>query len=331
MASAELALQTEGLSRTYGATTALSALDLDVRRGSLFALLGPNGAGKSTTIGILTTLLLPSSGSARVAGFDVVQSPREVRKRIGVVFQDPSLDDRLTARENLMLHAAIFGVARKERRAKVDATLAAFGLSDAADSPVRAFSGGMRRRLEIGRALLHEPEVLVLDEPTVGLDPQTRRSMWESLIALARSGSRTVFLTTHYMEEAARCDDVAIIDHGRLVARGTPATLVAELGREELHLETADDARAAEQAEALGYRTRRLERGIAVSGAEPEVMLAQLAERGLAIARVRVVRPTLEDAFVALTGSAIRDAADLDTANVQGMRAQLRARRGGSR
>jgi ABC-2 type transport system ATP-binding protein len=239
---AEPAIRTERLARTYtsgrGTKVALDGLDLVVPCGSLFALLGPNGAGKSTTIQILTTLLAPTSGRAAVAGFDVALAPRDVRRNTGVVFQDSSLDDRLTARENLHLHAAIFGVPRRERRDRVERELAWIGLAAAGDSLVRTFSGGMKRRLEIARALVPDPAVLVLDEPTVGLDPQTRRAVWDKLGDITRAPTagnrRTVFVTTHYMDEAERCDDVAVLDHGRLIARGTPRELAAQTGAARL-------------------------------------------------------------------------------------------------
>jgi ABC-2 type transport system ATP-binding protein len=241
---AEPAIRTERLARTYssgrGTKVALDGLDLTVPCGSLFALLGPNGAGKSTTIQILTTLLAPTSGRAAVAGFDVTTAPRDVRRSTGVVFQESSLDDRLTARENLHLHAAIFGVPRAERRDRVERELAWIGLAAAGDNLVRTFSGGMKRRLEIARALVPDPAVLVLDEPTVGLDPQTRRAVWDKLSEITRAvtsasaARRTVFVTTHYMDEAERCDDVAVLDHGRLIARGTPGELASRAGATRL-------------------------------------------------------------------------------------------------
>jgi len=229
----DAAIVIAGLRRTYGSFTALESLDLEVPRGSLFALLGPNGAGKSTTIKILTTLLAPSAGTARVAGFDVAREPRRVRSATGVVFQESSLDDRLTAHENLMLHVSVFGVPPGEREARVNEGLAWIGLAAVARQRVRSFSGGMRRRLEIARALTHRPEVLVLDEPTVGLDPQTRRVVWDHLLSIAASRERTVFVTTHYMDEAERCGDVAILDHGKLIARGSPLEIIARAGIRE--------------------------------------------------------------------------------------------------
>jgi ABC-2 type transport system ATP-binding protein len=232
--SDEPAVRMRALSRSYGALRALDGLDLEVPRGTLFALLGPNGAGKSTTIAILTTLLAPSSGDASIAGWDVVTHPREVRSSIGVVFQEVSLDDRLTAQQNLEFFASIYGIERYERASRIAAGLASVGLSSAANQRVRTLSGGMKRRLELARALLHGPAVVVLDEPTVGLDPQTRRNVWEQLASIARGQERTVFVTTHYMDEAERCDDVAVIDRGRLIARGSPAALVARAGGERL-------------------------------------------------------------------------------------------------
>jgi ABC-2 type transport system ATP-binding protein len=231
-----LAIRTEGLSRSFGAKRALESLDLTVPAGALFALLGPNGAGKSTTIQILTTLLAPTAGRAFVDGHDVVADARAVRRVSGVVFQDSSLDDRLTARENLDLHAAIFGVPRRERRDRAETQLAWIGLASVGDNLVRTFSGGMRRRLEIARALVHDPSIVILDEPTVGLDPQTRRAVWDKLAEIAATPGRrrTVFVTTHYMDEAERCDDVVILDHGRLLARGTPKELCERTSSERL-------------------------------------------------------------------------------------------------
>lgn len=321
------AISTRALSRSYGALRALDHLDLEVARGTLCAFLGPNGAGKSTTIAILTTLLAPTGGQALVAGFDVVKQPREVRRAIGVVFQEISLDDRLTARENLELHAAIYGIGTRERAARIEEALASVGLASAAGQRVRTFSGGMKRRLEIARATLHDPALLILDEPTVGLDPQTRRTVWEKLAAIAATKHRTVFVTTHYMDEAERCDDVAIVDHGKLVARGTPAELVARAGGERLVVKSSDEGAVREAAQSLGWRVVAEEGGgLAIEGERPEVMLARLGQRGLGIVEASVVRPTLEDAFVSLTGRGIRDVHDEDAGRHAAMATNLRAR-----
>jgi ABC-2 type transport system ATP-binding protein len=322
----DAAIVTAGLRRTYDSFTALESLDLEVPRGSLFALLGPNGAGKSTTIKILTTLLAPSAGTAKVAGLDVMRDPRAVRSATGVVFQESSLDDRLTARENLMLHVSVYGVAPRERQARVDEGLSWIGLSAVGDQRVRAFSGGMRRRLEIARALTHKPEVLILDEPTVGLDPQTRRAVWDHLLSIASSRDRTVFVTTHYMDEAERCGDVAILDHGKLISRGSPREIIERAGTEKLIVQGDDDARLAREATALGFTVRPLEKGVEVTGERPEVMLARLGERGLGLREATIARPRLEDAFVALTGRDIRDEPDKGGGEQAAMRTRLRAR-----
>jgi ABC-2 type transport system ATP-binding protein len=329
------AVQTRGLSRNYGALRALDSVDLEVPRGTLFALLGPNGAGKSTLIAVLTTMLAPSAGEARVAGWDVVRNPRQVRSAIGVVFQDVSLDDRLTARENLDFHASTHGIPGRQRATRIQGALEAVGLGATASKRVRTFSGGMKRRLEIARALLHEPEVVVLDEPTVGLDPQTRRSVWDQLAKIAATRERTVFVTTHYMDEAERCDDVAIVDHGKLVARGAPQALVARAGGVRVMVRTEDNDRTSSVAEASGWRvTRRTSPSpdgttletLVVEGDKPEAILAHLAQRGSPIREAMIVRPTLEDAFVELTGRELRDVRDEAAGRHEEMRTNLRAR-----
>lgn len=217
---------------TASGTVAVDALTFEVARGAFFGFLGPNGAGKSTTVSVLCTLRTPTSGRALVAGFDVARAPHEVRRRIGVLFQDPCVDDRLTGLENLKLHAMVYGVPRKERPRRLDEAVALTGLGDAISRSVRTYSGGMRRRLELARVLLHEPEVLFLDEPTAGLDPQTRRAFWAYLAELRRQRGTTVFLTTHYLDEVESADCVAIIDKGRLVAQGSPGELKQRLARD---------------------------------------------------------------------------------------------------
>lgn len=219
------AVRCEGLEVRYGDVVAVAGIDLRVPKGALFGFLGPNGAGKSSTLSVLCTLRRPTVGRATVAGFDCVRQPAEVRARIGVIFQEPTLDDRLTGRENLLLHARVYGVPRGARHARIEEAIEWSALGDAVDRQVRTYSGGMKRRLELARVLLHRPEVLFLDEPTVGLDPQTRRHFWERLESMRRECGVTLLLTTHYMEEAERADLVAIIDRGRIVAHGTPGEL----------------------------------------------------------------------------------------------------------
>jgi len=218
----------EALSRRFGATLAVDGVSLTVRAGERFALLGPNGAGKTTTLQMLITMLRPTSGRARVLGFDVVTEAHRVRAGIGVVFQEPALDDRLTAFENLQIHASLYSLPRQEVRGCVEAALEWASLAEVARRPVRTFSGGMKRRLELSRALMHEPKLLFLDEPTLGLDPQGRRHLWERIEAL-RSGGLTVFMTTHYLQEAEACDAVGIMDRGKLIALGSPTELKAKV------------------------------------------------------------------------------------------------------
>ena len=231
------ALECGGLTRRYGDVVAVRDVSFVVRPGELFGLLGPNGAGKTTTLHMLTTMLRPTEGTARVAGCDVVREASRVRDLIGVVFQEPALDDRLTARENLELHAVLYRIRPRWIGPLVRQTLEWAELTDRADRPVRTFSGGMKRRLELGRALLHRPRVLFLDEPTAGLDPQGRRQLWDRVATLRRQGL-TAFVTTHNMQEAEGCDRVAVIDRGRLLVVGSPADLRGQVaGRADATLE----------------------------------------------------------------------------------------------
>jgi ABC-2 type transport system ATP-binding protein len=216
----------EHLTKAFGDLVAVQDISFTVATGEVFAFLGPNGAGKTTTIKMLTTLLRPTGGTIRIDGLDPMRNPNEVRRRFGIVFQDPSLDDELTAYENLDLHGALYGLSGPRRRERIAKLLDLFELADRRDDQVKTFSGGMRRRLEIARGLLHTPKVLFLDEPTLGLDPQTRNQLWTQVRTLNDSERVTVFLTTHYMEEADRvAQRIAVIDHGRIVAQGTPAAL----------------------------------------------------------------------------------------------------------
>lgn len=228
-ASAAPAIEVDGIGRSYGDFDAVRGISFKVAQGEFFALLGPNGAGKSTLLHMLTTLVQPTMGTARVMGHDVVADPKAVRWTLGMVFQDPALDDRLTARENLEIHAVLYGIPRAERKAAVDQAVAWATLEEVGKRRVGAFSGGMKRRLELARALMHKPSVLFLDEPTIGLDPQGRRNLWERIDTL-REGGMTVFMTTHNLPEAEACDRVGIIDHGRLVALGEPGALIKEHG-----------------------------------------------------------------------------------------------------
>ncbi len=231
----ELAIQTQGLTKKFGDFTAVNDVNLSVRHGQIFALLGPNGAGKSTTIKMLTTLLQPTAGSAQLNGFDVGNQQDQVRKSFGIVFQDPTTDDELTAYENMELHAVLYSVPSKGLPEKIKELMEFVELWDRKDSPVKTFSGGMKRRLEIARSLLHHPKVLFLDEPTLGLDPQTRNHMWQYVKNLRDKEGMTVLFTTHYMEEAQNmAEEVAVIDQGKIIALGTVEQLKQQTETESL-------------------------------------------------------------------------------------------------
>ncbi|HEU4623449.1 MAG TPA: ATP-binding cassette domain-containing protein [Steroidobacteraceae bacterium] len=225
----------QNLAKKFGELEAVKSISFDVRPGELFAFLGPNGAGKTTTIKMLTTLLTPTSGTIRIDGLDPAQHQLEVRRKFGIVFQDPSLDSELTAYENMELHGVLYGVPRKVRHERIESLLKLFELWDRRNDLTKKFSGGMRRRLEIARGFLHTPKILFLDEPTLGLDPQSRNQLWMHVKALNQSEGTTVFLTTHYMDEAERiAQRIAIIDHGAIIAQGTPAELLAQTQTDSL-------------------------------------------------------------------------------------------------
>ena len=241
MKSLENAIETSELTRRFNGLVAVDKLNISVERGEVFGLLGPNGAGKTTTISMLCTILKPTSGSARVNGFDIVKQDTQVRKSIGIVFQDPSIDDRLTGRENLYMHANLYGVPPGEQKSRIDRVLKLVELEGRADDLLRTYSGGMRRRLEIARGLIHYPKVLFLDEPTIGLDPQTREHIWSYIEDLRRAHEITMILTTHYMEEADRLSDrIAIMDYGKIVASDTPAKLKDTLEGDVITIKTKE-------------------------------------------------------------------------------------------
>ncbi|HEX2288267.1 MAG TPA: ATP-binding cassette domain-containing protein, partial [Gaiellaceae bacterium] len=243
----EHAIEVRGLVRDFkGGIRAVAGIDLEVAPGEIYGFLGPNGAGKSTTVHMLTTLLPPTAGSARVGGFDVVRQGEEVRRTIGAALQEAALDPLLTGREHLRLQLALHGIPRAERLARTDALLERVGLRLAADRRISGYSGGMKRRLDLALALAHHPRILFLDEPTTGLDPQSRSALWDEVIRLKRDEGVTVFLTTQYLEEAdLLADRVGIIDHGRIVAEGTPASLKAEIGRPTVEALPADGTETA--------------------------------------------------------------------------------------
>jgi ABC-2 type transport system ATP-binding protein len=291
----------------------------------VFGFLGPNGAGKTTTINMLCTLAKPSAGSALVAGHDVVTERDEVRRNIGLVFQDPTLDGYLTAEQNLRLHAELYGVDAALVPERMRQMLDMVGLWERKDTPVLTFSGGMRRRLEIARGLMHSPRVLFLDEPTLGLDPQTRRSIWSYIDVLRDTEEITIFMTTHYMDEAEFCDRIAIMDQGQIVAIDTPEALKAEVGADRVTIETEDDDLAiAVLAETFGLEARVVEGRVTFSVPSGEQFVPRLfAELGVPIKSVSVARPTLDDVFMSYTGTTIRDAEESGAAHTNKITMQV--------
>jgi ABC-2 type transport system ATP-binding protein len=307
------ATEVDDLTKTYGEIEAVRGISFSVARGEVFGFLGPNGAGKSTTINMLCTLARPTSGSARVSGFDVAAERDDVRRHIGLVFQDQTLDGYLTAAQNLRMHAELYGIDPGVVPARMRQMLEMVDLWDRRDSPVMTFSGGMKRRLEIARGLLHSPRVLFLDEPTIGLDPQTRSSIWRYIRALQEAEGTTIFMTTHYMDEAELCDRIAIMDRGELVVLDTPAALKASVGADRVTLGTADDEAALTALrERFGIEATIAEGAVTFHVDSGEAFVPRLfAEWDPAhpgIASVAVSRPTLDDVFMRYTGSTIRDA-----------------------
>ncbi|HNP71534.1 MAG TPA: ATP-binding cassette domain-containing protein [Kouleothrix sp.] len=306
---------TRGLAKRYGEVAALDGIDLDIAAGSIYALLGPNGAGKTTTISILTTLALPSAGSAQVAGFDVTRQANEVRRRIGVTFQDLVLDPDLTGRQVLDIHGRLYRQPRELRQRRIAELVELVQLGDAIDRLVKGYSGGMKRRLELARGLMTDPQVLFLDEPTQGLDPQNRATIWDYIRMLRRERGLTLLLTTHYMEEAeALADTVGIIDRGHKVAEGAPAALAAELGADLIRISgRGDAAHLAERLRALPFVDRvtplehLIEVGVDNGSRRVAEVVAQASGNGFTIEDVAVARPSLGDVFLKYTGRALRD------------------------
>jgi ABC-2 type transport system ATP-binding protein len=303
-------IEVDNLRKVFDDFEAVRGVSFEVEAGEVFGFLGPNGAGKTTTINMLCTLAKPTSGRALVAGHDVATERDDVRRNIGLVFQDPTLDGYLTAEQNLRLHAELYGVDQELVPERMRQMLEMVGLWERRDSSVMTFSGGMRRRLEIARGLMHSPRVLFLDEPTIGLDPQTRSSIWSYIRELRETEEITIFMTTHYMDEAEYCDRIAIMDQGQIVALDTPEALKATVGADRVRIETDDDQAAIEALqEGFGLEARILEGAVtfAVEGGE-EFVPRLFAELGVPIRSVHVSRPTLDDVFMSFTGTTIRDA-----------------------
>jgi ABC-2 type transport system ATP-binding protein len=329
--SPEAVISVSGLVKRYGDVEAVRGIDFEVTRGETFGFLGPNGAGKTTTIKILCTLANATAGRALVAGFDSAASRDAVRRNIGLVFQDTTLDTYLTAEQNLRFHAELYGVPKVAVEPRMRQVMDMVGLWDRKDSLVSTYSGGMQRRLEIARGLLHAPHVLFLDEPTVGLDPQTRSSIWAYINDLKKREDITIFLTTHYMDEAEHCDRIAIIDHGRIVAIDTPEALKASVGKDRVQIQTADDPAAIRALqETFGIQAAMHDGAVTFSVASGEEFVPRLfGELSIPIRSVSVSRPSLDDVFMSYTGSTIRDAEG--GAGNEFMRNMHRMRSGGRR
>ena len=320
MASRSNSIEAHGLVREFKkGPRAVDGIDLHVDPGEIYGFLGPNGAGKSTTVHMLTTLLPPTAGTATVGGYDIVREGPAVRKVIGAALQEAALDPYLTGREHLRLQTAMHGITGEERKRRSDELLARVGLTEAADRKIRAYSGGMKRRLDLALALVHRPSILFLDEPTTGLDIQSRTALWEEVGRLARDEGVTVFLTTQYLEEAdVLADRVGIIDHGRIVAEGTPERLKSEIGCSTIEaVPAASEQRGAVAAvlERFGSPTTGFGPGsVAVQLASTDGDLAQIVRaldsEGLRIAHLQVHEPTLDDVFLAKTGRHLEGAGD---------------------
>ena len=311
----EYIIEVENLTKKYGDLVAVNNVSFTVKPGEIFGFLGPNGAGKTTTINILCTLTKPTSGRASIAGLDVVHRQSQVRQVIGLVFQDPSLDERLSALQNLRFHALVYSVPASVREQRIEQFLKMMELWDKRHNKVQTFSGGMKRRLELARGLLHHPRVLFLDEPTLGLDPQTRNRMWEYILELRRQEATTIFLTTHYMDEAENADRIAVIDYGKLIAMDTPAKLKRMVGKDIVSLKTDDNDKAmAEISRRYQIEARRDGDGLCFEVANGEEFLpVLLREFSTLIVSVSMRRPSLDDVFLKLTGREIREEDVSDT------------------
>ena len=309
------AIQVNELTKDYDDFRAVNEISFEVHESEIFGFLGPNGAGKTTTINMLCTLLRPTGGSAQVNGYDVSSQQSDVRSSIGLIFQDPSLDEELTAYENLRFHAMLYDISREDFKRRSGELMEMVDLTDKLRDQVRTYSGGMKRRLEIARGLLHRPRVLFLDEPTLGLDPQTRRHIWQYLRRLREQREVTMFMTTHYMDEAENCNRIAIIDHGQIVAVDTPANLKERVGGDLITLRTSDNEIARERLkEAHGVETRTGPEGqLIVETERGDQFIPKIIEtfsngaKPIEVQSVSLRQPTLEDVFIKLTGHTIRE------------------------
>jgi ABC-2 type transport system ATP-binding protein len=327
----QYSIVTESLTKRYGSLTAVDTVSLRIGKGEIFGLLGPNGAGKTTLISMLVTMRKPTSGTATVNGFDVVKEQGKVRKSIGIVFQDPSLDEELTAYENLELHAGMYGMKKEETKKRINEVIKIVELEDRLHHVVKTFSGGMRRRLEIARGLLHFPDILFLDEPTIGLDPQTRQHIWGYIKRMQKDHGITILLTTHYMDEAdGLCDRIAIIDRGKVIALDKSSALKDALGGDILVIETSCTEELKEAFKNLEWvKEAKCHDGkltLRVSAGERKIpiLLEQARKAGIGIKSVSLHKPTLDDVFLHHTGKTIREE---EVAPNEGLRARVASMR----
>jgi len=302
-------IKVENLSKHFNGLTAVDNISFEVDEGTIFGFLGPNGAGKTTTINILCTLLSPTSGKASIAGYDCLTEPSEVRKSLGIVFQDTTLDKDLTAYENLMFHAYLYDVKKREMKSRIDDALHFVDLYERKNDLVKKFSGGMKRRLEVARGMIHRPRVLFLDEPTLGLDPQTRTNLWEFISDLPRKHNVTIFMTTHYMEEAEVCNKIAIIDKGRIIISGTPEQLKKSVGGDVIYISTSDNAKARLEIEKLfDVEVSEKNNELFLTTLRGDACIPEIIKAiGEKVLSVRLQRPTLNDVFLKMTGKQIRE------------------------
>ncbi len=304
----EFAIETINLTRKYGELTAVDNLNIQVKEGEIFGLLGPNGAGKTSTISMLSTTLKPTSGTALVNGYDILKYPNNVRKSIGVVFQETTLDERLTGKENLEMHSRLYKIPNAVRQTRINEVIGLVELEDRADNLVATYSGGMKRRLEIARGLVHHPKVLFLDEPTLGLDPQTREHVWEYIRKLAQKEKMTIILTTHYMEEAdLLCNRIAIVDYGRVIAMDTPDNLKSNLGESNIILEVFDIKKARELFPDAKVSRNKIILPAKIIEREIGRIFRMAIKNQLQIYETSIHKPSLNDVFLVLTGREIRD------------------------
>jgi ABC-2 type transport system ATP-binding protein len=309
-----LSIETNNLTKKFQNLVAVDNISLKVNHGEIFGLLGPNGAGKTTLISMLVTMKKPTSGSAKVNGFEIKNNPNEVRSNIGIVFQDPSLDEELTGYENLEMHAAMYGISKNIRKQRIEEVMKIVELSNRINDTVKTYSGGMRRRLEIARGLLHYPKILFLDEPTIGLDPQTRNHIWEYIKKLKKEQAITIILTTHYMDEAdLLCDRIAIIDHGKIIALDSSNNLKNSLGGDVVTIESNECKKLnalfkkAEWIKGIDCNENKINIRVSMADKKIQKIIEMISKNKIKIDSVNIHKPTLDDVFLHYTGKTIRE------------------------